>query len=225
VKKNTFAVVTGLIIGMIPLAGFCEVSIGFPVIIKYNQTIEEMAEAGSYTYVNPDINSENFSVTKTGWVRVSMHIVCFDQENESGERIARRSEEVIRKLKEAGLRPATLPELIAFGAKYPNAVQRRSVVALGSRRFYSDSYYSEVAFIRWVFSSDVLIRQIHQEAQKLGLSLEKEAAYLVSRGFIEWRLDLTQYGLNWLGYSCFAAVSRETPIREKPKLKPKPYLE
>ena len=50
------------------------------------------------------------------------------------------SDEVLKKLEKLGLRPATLPELLAFGATYPNKQRKFPIVALGSVWRYWEGY-------------------------------------------------------------------------------------
>lgn len=225
-RKSVFLIVTGLIIGMMPVAGFCrvEAGVGFPVVVDYDQTIEKMAGAGNYDFVCPDINSKNFSISRTGQVRAYMYKVCFDQQRESGVRIPMRSEDVIYELKEMGLRPATLPELLAFGVQHLKAVDDQPIVALGSRSPHPNDYYSDVAYICLALRANgITLQQIINEAQQEGFAREDVIEVLLEEGHAEWRLGLSWYELNWLGYECFLAVGRETVIHPQPELEPKPY--
>jgi hypothetical protein len=97
---------------------------GFPVVVNYNRTIEQLVKAGKYDWSNPDITSKNFPSNKKGNAQVSIQLVHFDR--------TMTSDEVLKELDKQGLRPATLPELLAFGAKYPDKQREFPIVALGS---------------------------------------------------------------------------------------------
>jgi hypothetical protein len=96
----------------------------FPVAVNYDLSLEEAIAAGDYQAVNADISAKNFSWTRTGKADVEIVLVRFDQRM--------TSENVIRELDEEGLRAAELPELLAFGAGYPEVQRKFSVVGLGS---------------------------------------------------------------------------------------------
>ena len=97
---------------------------GFPVLVNYDLSAEEAIAAGDYQAVNANINSKNFSWKKKGQAEVQIFHVKFDH------RIS--SPDVIRELESENLRPAELPELLAFGAKFPDVQRKFSVVGMGS---------------------------------------------------------------------------------------------
>ena len=96
----------------------------FPVLVNYNLSVEEAIDAGRFQAVNASITSKNFPSSRSGQADVEIALVRFDQRMSS--------EEVLRQLDEEGLRAAELPELLAFGAKYPDIQRQFSVVGLGS---------------------------------------------------------------------------------------------
>ncbi len=96
----------------------------FPVTVDYNLTIEEMVAAGKYDWSNSAISSKHFPSGGKGTSQVQIELVHFNRTMES--------DEVLRELDKQGLRPATLPELLAFGATYPEKQREFPVVALGS---------------------------------------------------------------------------------------------
>jgi hypothetical protein len=96
----------------------------FPVTVNYDLSVEEAILAGAYQAVNGSITSKNFPSSKKGQADLEITLVRFD------ERMS--SESVLRQLDEESLRAAELPELLAFGAKYPDVQRKFSVVALGS---------------------------------------------------------------------------------------------
>ena len=96
----------------------------YRITVNYGQNLDQMIEAGQYDSVNYDITATNFPLKEKGTVEVSIKLVHFNR--------SIRSEEAISELNKMGLRPATLPELLAFGAKYPQIQCQFPVVALGS---------------------------------------------------------------------------------------------
>ncbi len=101
----------------------------FPVTVDYRWSLDAMIKAGRYDWVNSDITAKHFPV-KPGPTEVSIELVYFDR--------AMTSDDVLAELARRGLWPATLPELLAFGAKYPEKQREFSIVALASvwRRWY-----------------------------------------------------------------------------------------
>ena len=94
------------------------------VTIDYGMKLSEMIDAGHYDWKNGDINEKNFPVTGEGTVEVSPELVHFD-------RVIGTSE-VEAELDKMGLRPATIEELLAFGATYPDVQREFPIIALGS---------------------------------------------------------------------------------------------
>jgi len=83
----------------------------FPITVDYDSTIEEMVASGKYNWSNSDISSRHFPIGAKGKMEVNIELVHFNRIMES--------DEVLREFDKQGLRPATLPELLAFGASYP----------------------------------------------------------------------------------------------------------
>lgn len=98
----------------------------FRVTVDYSQTLDEMIAAGSYNWKNSDINAKNFPVDGKGTSPVNIELVHFNRNIES--------DEALNELDKMGYRPATLPELLAFGAKHPDKQREFPIVALGSVR-------------------------------------------------------------------------------------------
>jgi hypothetical protein len=96
----------------------------FPVAVNYDLSVEEAIQGGDYQAVHADITGKNFPSTRRGQTELEIVLVRFDR------RMA--SEDVVRELDEEGLRPAELPEFLAFGAKYPDVQRKFSVAGLGS---------------------------------------------------------------------------------------------
>ncbi|MBI3825639.1 MAG: hypothetical protein HY294_06575 [Candidatus Rokubacteria bacterium] len=95
----------------------------FSVAIDYTQSLAAMIKAGHYNWVNSDITEQHFPITP-GPKDVSFELVHFDR--------LMYTDAVLAELEKRGVRPATLPELLAFGAKYPEKQREFSVVALAS---------------------------------------------------------------------------------------------
>jgi len=123
----------------------------YDITVDYNQTIEQMVAAGSYNYANRDISSANFGqevVAKKG-VREELKAVLLHL-----DRVA-TSQEVLAEMERLGLRPATLAELLALGAKHPELQREFPIIALGSSCTLHG--YRQVAFL-W---SDVSRRGLY----------------------------------------------------------------
>lgn len=97
----------------------------YPVTIDYGLSFEQMIKAGNYDWVNENITSELFPFVGTGIVQLDAYFVHF------GKRIM-SFEAVPIEIDEMELRPVTLPELLAFGAKYPELQRRFPIAGLGS---------------------------------------------------------------------------------------------
>jgi len=96
----------------------------FPVTVNYDLSVAEAIGAGNYQAVHQDINARNFPSTRSGQVALDIVLVRFEHRM--------KSEDVLQELDKEGLRPAELPELLAFGAKYPDVQRKFSVAGLGS---------------------------------------------------------------------------------------------
>lgn len=96
----------------------------YPIIVDYGQTLSQMIKAGNYVWTNSDIKSENFPIVETSKAEVETVLVHLNKKVST--------EHVLKHLDSLGLRPATIAELLAFGAKYPDVQRQFSVVALGS---------------------------------------------------------------------------------------------
>lgn len=94
------------------------------ITVDYNQTLEEMIAAGQYDVVRPDITPDNFPINQQNQNEAEIHIILFDRPMES--------DEVIAEFEKLGLRPAKLPEPLAFGAKHLHTQSWFAVIALGS---------------------------------------------------------------------------------------------
>ena len=99
----------------------------FRVIVDYGKSLEEMIAAGKYDYVDGNITKEHFPIKQKGKVELNMALVCFNLDRRF------HSDEAVIGLNKQKLRPATLSELLAFGATIcTEKHEELSVVALGS---------------------------------------------------------------------------------------------
>lgn len=96
----------------------------YPITIDYGESIEEMIASGCYDRRNGDITSKNFPTAGAGTVQVNTALIHMDKHV--------HYEVVLAHLEANGLRPATLAELLAFGATYPEIQRQFRVIALGS---------------------------------------------------------------------------------------------
>lgn len=102
----------------------------FLVSINYDLSVEAMVRAGDYDYQNSDITERNFPSEEKGTRELELHLVHFNR--------VMSSDDVKRELAKLGLRPATLKELLAFGALYKEEQRKYPIVALGSVWQYWD---------------------------------------------------------------------------------------
>lgn len=94
------------------------------VIVDYGQSLAEMIANGKYARVDGHITADHFPMRERGKQHVVVELVYFSS--------GMSAEEVHWELKSRGMRSATLPELLAFGATYPSYQRRFPIVALGS---------------------------------------------------------------------------------------------
>lgn len=98
--------------------------------VDYGMSLADMIKAGKYDWVNDDITAEHFPITGSGKVEVSFELVHLNKSTSS--------EEILLHMEKNNLRPATLAELLAFGAKYPEKQREFPIIALGSSWVYRD---------------------------------------------------------------------------------------
>lgn len=95
----------------------------FLLTVGYDTPFAELVAAGHYDYVSPDITEEHFRV---GWG---------DRDIESfivHLHLPTSTDNVVKEMERHDLRPATMPELLAFGAQHPNSQREFPILALGS---------------------------------------------------------------------------------------------
>jgi hypothetical protein len=94
----------------------------FSATVDYDQSLVASIAAGKYNKISPSI--EGFPAEAGGQVNVVFKLVRFNF------RISTMS--AIAGIDSQGLRPATLKELLAFGAKYPEEQRIRPIIELGT---------------------------------------------------------------------------------------------
>ena len=110
----------------------------FKVEVDFNKTYSQMIAAGNYKEVDEELQKfdvmwrgedlKNIGYGDTtlppnGKVEVKMELVHL-KGNE-------KFDDVLKELDRRGLRPANIPELLAFGAKYPEEQVKYPIIALG----------------------------------------------------------------------------------------------
>lgn len=96
----------------------------YKIKVNYNLTLDEMFKLGHYDWINDDITTKHFPIKDKGKIKVALELVHFDE--------ASTTEAALAELDQRGLRPATMAELLAFGAKYPELQKQFPIVSLGS---------------------------------------------------------------------------------------------
>lgn len=107
-------------------------SLVYQITVDYGLSLAEMIKTGKYDWVNDSITVEHFPLTGEGKVDLEVQLVHFKRLVESGE--------AIKEMDGMGLRALTLPELLAFGAKFPEMQREFPVIALGSVWRRRDGY-------------------------------------------------------------------------------------
>jgi hypothetical protein len=100
----------------------------YPVTVNYGLTLAEMIEAGRYDWLNLNLNifKEHFPMKGEGTKEVVTELVHFNRYVVS--------QEVLRELDKRSFCPATIEELLSFGARYHKLQRQFPIVALGSIR-------------------------------------------------------------------------------------------
>jgi len=96
----------------------------FHIVVNHAESLAQLIAAGSYDWVNSDITAEHFPVKGKDRVELDPELVHYGKSMES--------DDIVRDMDSRGLRPGTLAELLAFGAKYPEKQREFPIVALGS---------------------------------------------------------------------------------------------
>ncbi|MFA5107680.1 MAG: hypothetical protein WC497_05145 [Patescibacteria group bacterium] len=105
----------------------------YPVTLTESASLAQLIEAGAYDRVNPDVTNENFRPVMTAG---TFEIVL----KQYGRPL--KTGELRKRLDKDGLIPVTLPQLLAFGAAYPEVQRHYHIACLGTvwvqRSLYKD---------------------------------------------------------------------------------------
>lgn len=102
----------------------------YTVTVDYRLSLDEMIQEGAYKFVNSHITEEHFPVEGEGVKEITIELVQF-----GGPLTPKQA---IKGLFRRGLRPVTLPVLLALGREYPNLQQGFPIAALDF--WYSRDY-------------------------------------------------------------------------------------
>ncbi len=97
----------------------------FRVAVDYGINYDSLIQLGNYDFVGDSITQEHFPCSDTGVTAVEVILVDFKNK-------IWQTQEVLSALRARGLRPASLPELLALGAQHPELQLKYNIVALGS---------------------------------------------------------------------------------------------
>lgn len=95
--------------------------------VDYSQSLAEMITAGNYDWKNSVISEKYFAVTReltAKRILLLAKLFCFSYHISS--------DGVISEMNKNKVRSATLPELLALGANYPELQRQFEIIALGS---------------------------------------------------------------------------------------------
>ena len=95
------------------------------LIVDYTKSFDEMVRAGKYFSMSYAFEKSHFPMTTGDAVEVDVTLIHFNHE-------IRSSNVAVEELNKIGYRPATIEELLSFGATYPDIQKQFTIVALGS---------------------------------------------------------------------------------------------
>lgn len=96
----------------------------YPLQVDYSKSIEDSLRDGGYSWVSDRVTSASFPSGENGQGKVSAILVPFSPQASL--------DYIFHREAAAGLRPATLRELLAFGETYPEVQRKLPIMALGS---------------------------------------------------------------------------------------------
>jgi hypothetical protein len=110
----------------------------YKVLANYDQTVEQLIEAGHYDWGEKKITSKSLPSSQSGQTEILITLMNFNHDVSE--------EDVIEEMKNKDLRPATLKEILFLGAQHHDLGWNYNILALGSRLHISTSYggYFEV---------------------------------------------------------------------------------
>ena len=105
-------------------AAIAQSTVTYTITVNHDLSLEQLIVAGHYDFMNPFITPKYFPLQGKGKEQLVVAVVTIDR--------SMSSEGVIAYLVEQGLRPATVAELLTFGAAFPDEQRKHEIVALGS---------------------------------------------------------------------------------------------
>lgn len=96
----------------------------FIIVVDYKRSTDEGVKAGHYSWVNVNINSENFSPLNKEEDEITIYPIIVNRKATTAQ--------VLAEMDQQDLRPANIQECLAVGEKYPNAKRDHPLVFLGS---------------------------------------------------------------------------------------------
>jgi hypothetical protein len=99
----------------------------YMVSVDYTKDLREMIKDGNYDSIDKNITTSRFPFENTGRVDLQIILIYFNRYM-SNENVLREMDMMV-----PPLRPATLPELLAFGRTYPDRQCYMNILALGSK--------------------------------------------------------------------------------------------
>ncbi len=161
-------------------------STSYPLQVDYSRSIEDSLRTGHYTWVNYQITSSNFPGGETGRGALSVVLVPFSPRASLDFIVGREAA--------AGLRPATLKELLSFAATYPDVQRTLPVLALGSAADLLVPTYVQVPGNGMVTLITEIVRRVERLYPFLSGGLPGRTVNL------DWLDDPAGYGMY---YACF----------------------
>jgi len=96
----------------------------FQVEVDYDETIENLVQAGKYDWSHIDISSELFKTERKGIANINIELINFSTR--------KTTEEVLEEINKEDFRPADIIEILTFAVKYPQEQAKYPIVARGS---------------------------------------------------------------------------------------------
>ncbi len=96
----------------------------FEIEVDGTKTLEQLIADGKYDWKNSDIKKKNFPIKIETKRTATIELFHF------GRNIS--SEDAAKEMEKEGMRPATIEELLALGAKHPDLQREFPIIALGS---------------------------------------------------------------------------------------------
>jgi len=114
----------------------------FRVAVNYDQTVKEMVQAGKYDWSGSkfQVTGDTFPVNHRASGTVEIVLVHFHRHI--------GWQEALGELDKMGFRPAELPELLAFGATYPEKQREFPIIALGSQ-YSGQQWFPSLDYHNW----------------------------------------------------------------------------